>query len=523
MDTRKSFALRQARSHGYRAPAPIGMGVGRPAPTVFASGALHALARGHEHPACITLPERNCSHALADLEENARLAEFEAAIKGGFDAIVPALQEIAALGLGEDFARRAQEIAQRRLGFQFSQAVLERAWVNGPEMGLLFGEATFAALESAIARFSQQIRAEMAAGQSLDSFLVDCGFHAVSISTCSDGRLKGLFPFILRLPSSALVRRDAFAGVLFDIEEDVRHWESAELRRFREGYPTMADANTRYLKVAVYHGSSVDPSHEGCAAHGSNINTAIEAALERLYQFRLAIENAFCCGASTDLLLIGVDTDTDAIRIHIPDANGDLSPHRYVDNAELYKQTLGLDRDQATLAVYEAIRAASNSDGWGRGEGMPHDGMRRLIATLLINNMSQIEYVGQYHGGWYQDGGHAERFIGVGNGFQEVQIRNLAYYAHVDTVEEGAQHLDIGIKIFKKLNVSRHLPIPMVLRYRYDSRVPGSRDRVVERVRRVAAAIEARYANLLDQGLLILRARVQDRPLGSAIEEVDLG
>lgn len=485
-------------------------------------GAVNALALGAQHPACGTLPGQACRHGLAQRQENARLYQCEQDIKAQFEAIVPTLQEISGVPRGVDFSRRAQELAQGRLGFPLPEPLLEQAWVRGPDIGALHAAATFSVATAAIERFSARIQAEAAAGQSFDSLLVDCGFHAMNVSACSDGRLKGLFPYILRVPASDLVRRSAFAGTLFDVEADTQHWEDAELRRFREGFPTTADANTRYLKVAVYHGSSLDPTHEGCAAHGSNERVAVEAALERLHQFREAIENAFCCGASTDLLLIGVDTDTDSIRIHVPDANGDLSAYRYVDSAALYRKTLDLDADRACLAVYDAIRAASETVGWGQGAGMPHDGMRRLIATLLINNLSQIEYVGQYHGGWYADAGHGEYFIGVGNGFQEVQVRNIAYYAHLDTVEEGAPDLDVGVKIFRHRNLERGLPIPMMVRYRFDARVPGSRERMQDKIRRVAAAIRHRYPELAAQGLLYLHGSIQNLPLGGAFEEVGL-
>ena len=83
---------------------------------------------------------------------------------------------------------------------------------------------------------------------------------------------------------------------------------------------------------------------------------------------------------STDILLIGVDTDTDSIKVHVPDANGDLSAYRYVDSMRLYEETTNVSADAARLAVYEAIRAASRKDGWGAGQGDPHEGMRRLIA-----------------------------------------------------------------------------------------------------------------------------------------------
>ena len=521
MDTRKSQALRRARNGFPAVRAPVAMARSRARRDIPRSGAAQALAAGQVHPACGTLPERSCLHPLVDRTENARLFECEQGIKARFDAIVPTLQEIAALGRGAEFPGRAQDVARTRLGFELDGGLLERAWVRGPDIGALYAGATFSALSGAVARFSDRIRME-AAEQSLDAMLVDCGFHALNVSACSDGRLKGLFPYILRLPASSLLRRSAFAGTLFDVEEDVRHWEHMELRRFREGFPTTADARSRYLKVAVYHRSSVDPGHEGCAAHGSNDREATDAALARLHEFREAIENAFCCGAGTDILLIGVDTDTDAIRIHVPDANGDISAYRYVDNAALYRETLGLDADRARLAVYDAIAAAGAAEGWGRGQGMPHDGMRRLVATLLINNMSQIEYVAEYHGGWYGDSGHGERFVNVGDALQEVQVRNIAYYARLDTVEEGAPDLDVGVKIFRHLNVARGLPIPMALHYRFDAQVPGSRARVENKIRRVAAAIRSRYASLAEQGLLYLRGSIQDMPLGSPLEEVVL-
>jgi len=474
------------------------------------------------HPACTVLPLQQCHHVLIDREENDRLARCEQTIKQRFDEIISVLKELTTLGLAHDFPEQAQNLAQQRLGYRFPDSILQQSWIRGIDMPALYSASVFAALRAGVHQFSQRIRQEQADGASLDALLVDCGFHAVNVSACADGRLKGLFPYILRLPTSQLLRRSAFAGTLFDVESDILDWQAAELRRYREGYPDTADSGSRYLKVAVYHGSSLDPSHQGCAAHGSNEKLAMEAALERLQQFREGIENAFCCGASTDILLIGLDTDTDAIRIHIPDSQGELSLFRYVDNAEIYKQTLGLDADQARLKVYEAIQRASETGGWGQGEGQPHDGMRRFIATLLINNLSQIEYVAENHGGWHPDRGHGERFISIGDGFQELQVRNLAYFARLDTVEEGAADLDVGVKIFTHLNVENGLPIPMALHYRYNAHVPGHKERVLLKIQRVADAIRARYTTLFGAGMLFLQGSVQDQQLGSVLEEVPL-
>lgn len=460
-------------------------------------------------------------HPLANQHANARLAHCEESVKGRFEAIIPALQAIAGLHLGGGFNAQAQAIAQAQLGYRLPERILNDAWVSGVDMKALYAYCAFQALKLATEQFANDLRQQVEAVQDTRNFFLDCGFHAVDISPCADGRLKGLMRYILRLPLTSFTRRKAYAGALFDVETDVRHWMATELRRFREGVPTTVDAGTRYLKIAVYHTSSSSPCHEGCAAHGSNDHQAVAAALDRLNQFRQAIENSFCCGASTDILLIGVDTDTDAIRVHIPDGEGGLSPQRFVDNKVLFHATLGLSADQAGLAVHAAVEAAINQHGWGTGKGAPHDGMRRLVTNLLINNLSQMDYVMDLHNGQYADIGHAERYISVGDGFEEVQIRNVAYYAHLHTLEEGVADMDVGIKIFKGLNVNHGLPVPVAIHYRYDAGVPGSRERTVAKAMRVAAAIRSRYAALVEQGLLLCHLSVQDTPTGSPVEVVE--
>jgi carboxysome shell carbonic anhydrase len=201
-----------------------------------------------------------------------------------------------------------------------------------------------------------------------------------------------------------------------------------------------------------------------------------------------------------------------------------LSTHRLIDNAALYRDTLNLSADAARLAVYEAIRkTALETESWGTGKGEPHDGMRRLIANLLINNLSQIEYVADVYGGRYPDIGHAERFISVGDSFEEVQMRNIAYYAHLQTLEEGVADMDVGIKIFKGLNVKHGLPIPVAIHFRYNAKVPGSRERTVAKAQRVRDAIKTRYAELDKQGLLFCHLSVQNKPTASPIETVEDG
>ncbi|OZB73980.1 MAG: carboxysome shell carbonic anhydrase [Halothiobacillus sp. 14-55-98] len=474
------------------------------------------------HPACVTLPERTCRHPLTDLEANEQLGRCEDSVKNRFDRVTPFLQVVAGIPLGLDYVTRVQELAQSSLGHTLPEELLEDNWISGHNLKGIFGYATAKALTAATEQFSRKIMSEKDDSASAIGFFLDCGFHAVDISPCADGRLKGLLPYILRLPLTAFTYRKAYAGSMFDIEDDLAQWEKNELRRYREGVPNTADQPTRYLKIAVYHFSTSDPTHSGCAAHGSNDRAALEAALTQLMKFREAVENAHCCGASIDILLIGVDTDTDSIRVHIPDSKGFLNPYRYVDNTVTYAQTLHLAPDEARVIIHEAILNANRSDGWAKGNGVASEGMRRFIGQLLINNLSQIDYVVNRHGGRYppNDIGHAERYISVGDGFDEVQIRNLAYYAHLDTVEENAIDVDVGIKIFTKLNLNRGLPIPIAIHYRYDPNVPGSRERTVVKARRVYNAIKERFSSLDEQNLLQFRLSVQAQEIGSPIEEV---
>lgn len=498
----------------YGLGTPAGALQARPRPAVFA-GDTPAMV----NPACVTDLGRPCHHPLSNEAESQRLLVHELSVKNAFDAIVPVLKRIAGLQHEVDFIERAQAIAQAQLGFELPTHILADAWITDLDMRALYGACVMRTIMLMAAR--AQARNPHQGTDEMVAFFLDSGYHAVDLSPCSDGRLKGLLRYILRLPDGAVRSSKAYAGAMFDVDANVKRWIETELMRFREGRPVTADAGTRYLKIAVYHTSSSDPAHEGCAAHCSNEIRAAEKALERLREFRQAIENSFCCGASVDTLLIGVDTDTDAIKVHIPDADGEMSIYRSVDNLMLYRQTVNDSENAARIKIYQAIQEASGQDGWGGGNGEPHEGMRRLITSLLIKNLSQIEYVCSNWGGRYSDIGHAERFITVGDVFEEFQLRNLAYFAHLHTVEEGAADMDVGIKIFKQLNISHGLPAPIAIHYRYDSRVPGDRERTVERCLRVKAAIEARYADLVQKGLLVCGMTVQDKRPGSQIELVE--
>jgi carboxysome shell carbonic anhydrase len=454
-------------------------------------------------------------HPLTDAAANAALQEYDRGVKGAFDRIVPVLKQLSALQHEDDFVPRAQALAESQLGFSLPLPILEKAWVSQLDMRTLFAWCVFETYEQTSDGFFRDdpLRGQpgSAAAEEFNAFLLSCGFHLLDVTPCADGRLAHAIAFALRLPFSS-VRRRPHAGALFDVENTVNRWVKTEHRRYREGVPNPAHDDTRYLKVVLYHFSSRDPAHEGCAAHGSDDALAASCGRQRLTDFQQAVENSFCCGASVDLLLLGIDTDTDAIRVHVPGMDGTTHLEHWLDAAEVYEATRHLPPEEARRRILELVQAAAAS--------APDPGMVRLIAHLIENNISQIDYVREYHDGHYADAGHAERFIGVGIGFKEIHLRNLTYFAYMDTVEEGAPDMDVGVKIFKGLNVSRGLPVPVVVRFDYNGKVPGARERAVRHARRVQEAIENRYPDLFAQGLLHALLTVRDQELHTPAEAV---
>ena len=458
---------------------------------------------------------RSGLHPLSNGQANAALRAYEERTLGAFDRIVPVLKRLSALQHEPNFVAEAQRLAQAELGYALPDPVLESAWTSQLDMRTLFAWCVFEAYEQTSIQFFNDdplaSQAGSAAAEAFETFLQECGFHLLDITPCADGRLAHSIAYALRLPFSS-VRRRSHAGAMFDVENTVDRWVKTEHRRYREGIPNPAHSDTRYLKTVVYHFSSKDPCHEGCAAHGSNDKAAAAQGFQRLLDFQQAVENSFCCGASVDLLLIGMDTDTDAIRVHVPGQDGSTDLEHWLDAVEVYQATRPLTAEQARTEIATLVQSAAPSS--------PDPGMVKLISQLIENNLSQIDYVRQYHGGSYSDFGHAERFIGVGIGFKEIHLRNLTYFAYMDTVEEGAPDLDVGVKIFKGLNVSRGLPIPVVLRFDYHGAVPGARERAIEHCQRVQGAIEARYGELCQQGLLHTLLTVRDRDRHTPAETV---
>jgi len=454
-----------------------------------------------DNPACVIGTSQRCEHALVDQALNQRLYAYEKQVRGRFAPIVDTLKSLSAFQHELDFVARAQRVAEDKLGYTLPLALLDNAWATGLDLRALHSYCVFRSFKECVDKAASD-QAPWRERMAIDAeFIRACGYHTVDVSPCADGRLQGLLPFVLRMAPNDAVFVKAYAGALFDVEGDVADWTQRELLRLSGGLP--GDGTGNYLKIAVYHYSTSNPCQQGCAAHGSNDGLAMQSAADRLAELRGAIENTYGLGAAPDTLMIGMDTDTDAIRVHLPDSESANCPMRFVESAPLFHDTLGKSAEETRRAIEQAITVAEKSCGL-------QPGMRRFIARLLEANLSQIQYVIQHHEGRYAVIGHNERFICAGEAMSELQLRNKFYFAHLDTVEEGAPDMDVGIKIFSGLNISRGLAVPVLVHFHYSSRVPGARERALARCRRVKAAIEQRYPALHAQSMLHCQMAVSD-------------
>ncbi len=456
----------------------------------------------------------HAGHPFAKADENAHLHQYESRTKQAFDNIEPTLRQIAQYQHQVFFAAQAQEIIQEELGLEIPESLLNNTWVQPLDMGRVYAWCVFETFRKFADDFYHALPLAQCCDVEFQRFIEGCGFHTVDFSPCADGRLAHMIRYVLRLPYKS-VRRKSYAGAMFDVEDSLQKWQETEFLRYREGQPNTSDANTRYLKVAVYHYSSSHPETEGCAAHGSDPVKAANGALTRLQEFQRGVENSFCCGASIDLLLVGIDTDNDAIRVHIPDVQKGINSELSLCAKDIYAETRyasNQEGEQGVRAIVDRHIAQQNI--------VVSEGMRNFVVRLLLNNISQIDYVKRYFNGGYSDIGHQERFIGMGLGFEEVQLRNLTYFAYLKTVELGAADLDVGIKIFTGLNINRGLPAPVVIRYDYHGNVPGAKERAVERCHNLDQALKARFASQAEQGLLYTLLVVRDCNVDQSIEVV---
>ena len=77
-----------------------------------------------------------------------------------------------------------------------------------------------------------------------------------------------------------------------------------------------------------------------------------------------------------------------------------------ISTLELYNSTINFSKEDAEREICQTISKQSSKDKLS--------GLEKFTYKLIVNNISQIDYVKSFHNGSYEDIGHAERFIGVG-------------------------------------------------------------------------------------------------------------
>jgi carboxysome shell carbonic anhydrase len=447
-------------------------------------------------------------HPLAEPALSAALKQRAEEIETAFAVIQPVLRRLAPRQFDDGFPEQAHGELVNALGVDIPAAELQASWSTPLDLGRLHARCVLGTFRNLVEReFDRNLAGLLDEGESAEVLIRRFGFHAVDITPCADGRLAGAVDFILRVPPAVVVWRDSYAGAMFDVEDALHRWEAVELRRWREGWPNDASEPTRYLKIGLYHFSSVDPSHQGCAAFASDEVRAATALLERLQAFEGAVESTQCCGASVATLLVGVDTDTDAIRVHVPDAAGQTEVDRFVSSATLYEQTASLEREAAKEFIRHAVADCAGVDPADAAT----EGMRWLCGYLLKNNIEQVDAVLGWNGGRYADFGHAEKLLVAGDAIDDVQLRNLSFQAQMGTLEEGAVDLDVGIAVLGRTNAPHGLAVPVLVHVAYDDRIPGACATAEARARRLMAAIEARYAGAAGTAGLVVQGVVRAR------------
>ncbi|MDW8443476.1 MAG: carboxysome shell carbonic anhydrase [Acetobacteraceae bacterium] len=419
---------------------------------------------------------------MAEPQLSAALAARSERIRAAFAEVGPAIERVATGGYSSDAEARA---ALSAVGDVSALGPLAGDWKRPVDWVARQAELVIGVFARLVAEAGE--RSSMLDGEPAEVVMRRFGFHAVDITTCADGRMAGLLDHVLRVPRSIVAERRSYAGALFPVAEAVSAWERSELRRLRNGVG--ASPGARFLKMGVYHFSSRDPSHEGCAAHGSDDRKAAGMLLDRLEAFATAISRRYGDGGMVAILLAGHDTDTDSLRVHVPDASGRMAIDRFVCARYLHDATAGMGREEAKEHIRQEVAACMGV----AADDPATEGMRWFCGYLLKNNVAQVAAVRALYGEGYPDAGHDERLIVFGDPMDDVQLRNLAFQAQGQSVEERAGDLAVGVRILGQRLAAEGLAVPVLVVRGFDPDVPGDEQDAEAAALRMRAAVERMF------------------------------
>jgi carboxysome shell carbonic anhydrase len=449
------------------------------------------------------LPPECGRHALADRASSLRIHHRTQEISAAFDAIEPVLSQLAQQQFDEGFARRGAAHVLSKLHLDFSTDLFDANWFAPLDIGALHARCIIGTFCRLIEQNLDRSLLHLSNDRAIDDLLQAWMVHAIDITSCADSRLVDAVNYTLRLPPSVVAYRNPAPEALFDVGESVAQWERVELRRWRKASPNEPSSPTRYLKMCVYPFSNEEVADRSCVSPGNGENQVVPSLLTRLRQFTQAVRLLHGEGALIKTLLVGIDTNTDAIRVHVPDAYGNMHAGRHLNGHFIYNSTSALSRVAAEQAIHNAVAACAGVH--------PNDpasaGMRQLCGYLLKANIAQIDFRREWR--WLQTDSH-ERLIVVGDAFDEEPLRHVAFQVCIRTIEEGAAELDYAINVLRGFNDKRRLTIPLLVHVRTDQLRPGAGQYARDRVNRLVSEVRRRYSELVTRGSLHLQAIIED-------------
>jgi carboxysome shell carbonic anhydrase len=449
------------------------------------------------------LPPECGRHPLADRASSLALHHCFQEITAAFDAIEPVLRQLAPHQFEDGFARRGAAEVLSRLHLDFPTDLFAADWTAPLNMGILYARCILGTFCRVIERADDRSLAYLSDCESIADFQQRCRFHAIDITPCADGRLVDAVNYILRIPPSLVAYRKPYSGALFNVDESVRHWERTELRRWRKASPNKASSTTQYLKMCIYPFSKGEPADRSCAAQDGDGNRAVPALLARLRQFGQAVRLIHGEDVSVATLLVGVNTDTDAIRVHVPDAHGNMHAGRHLNGHILYNSTSALSHTAAKAAIQNAVAIC----GGAGANDVASAGMRWLCSYLLESNIAQLDLRREWR---WPHSDSTKRLLVVGDTVDEAPMGNFALQAQMSTFEEGAAEIDNGINILRDFHEKRRLAIPLIVHVRVDPLMPGAVQYARGRASHLANEIRRRYDNLVSRGFLHIQAIIRD-------------
>jgi hypothetical protein len=279
----------------------------------------------------------------------------------------------------------------------------------------------------------------------------------IVVFKCMDGRLD--FSVITRTPVG-IIQGERNIGGMFDLG-----WPSLRTRMV-ECVKYASAHGMKVVFIVAYH-FSVNDMSRGCAGHDHKVGDALRCAQ------RFAGQLASAFPHSARVLLVGIETDADALCLHTPEhlvipmVPRDKETYLSRLQKNIYIEAEGLEQYRVQPLGYcgvSHLHAIIHECFNGYLEGVEDD-----IVSPFARNMQHVDAVFR-SGRPVESPAHQERVILIGRGWDWMRTRNYALILHDDN-----PRLDMAVEkavriIYKNQEQGRvpKEPIPIYTAIPYD-------------------------------------------------------